>query len=281
MTTTAPATAIRGELQGVPESRVSPRSEFELREVPNGTGGTNLRFTGFASVTGDAAAYEMEDWMGPWTESVTPGAFKRTLAGNGPDTVFLINHAGLSLARTRSGTLKLSEETDPSSSPISGITGLYSEAHLDPQNMYVQAVRSGVERGDLSEMSFAFRVVRQTWSDDYDRRRIQEVTLDKGDVSIVTFGANPATGDTVSIRQRPSGLAPGRRAATPTDSCNRCGGGGTIMLKGKGVTCPQCEGSGGPENNSSDNEAQNQKWISEITRSRIMLEKLRYPPVRQ
>ena len=38
MTATAPATAIRSELQGVPESRVSPRSEFELREIPDGTG---------------------------------------------------------------------------------------------------------------------------------------------------------------------------------------------------------------------------------------------------
>jgi len=34
---------IRRELRGTPESRVSPRSEFELREVDNGTGGTDLK----------------------------------------------------------------------------------------------------------------------------------------------------------------------------------------------------------------------------------------------
>ena len=55
-------TAIRADYRGTREERVSTRSGFELREVPNGTGGTNLRFTGFACVT--EAEYEMEDWLG-------------------------------------------------------------------------------------------------------------------------------------------------------------------------------------------------------------------------
>ena len=194
----------REEMRGGREARVSPRSAFELREVPNGTGGTNLRFTGFASVTG--VDYEMEDWIGPWLESVTPGAFRKTLS-EGADAAFLLNHEGLTLARVKSGTLKLSEETDPAASPIQGITGLYSEALLDPQNMYVQAMRSAVDRGDLDEMSFAFRVIRDRWSfmednGDVDRRWINEVSLDKGDVSLVNFAANPTTGGTVTLRQR-------------------------------------------------------------------------------
>ena len=32
-------------------TRQAPISGFELREVPNGTGGTNLRFAGYASIT--------------------------------------------------------------------------------------------------------------------------------------------------------------------------------------------------------------------------------------
>jgi HK97 family phage prohead protease len=196
-----PATAIRGEMRGVPESRISTGPKFELREIPNGTGGTNLRFTGFASVTGDEAAYEMEDWLGPWIESVSVGAFGKTLS-EGADVAFLLNHEGMTLARTKPGTLKLAEETNPTRSPVYGVTGLHSEALLDPQNMYVQAMRSAVERGDLDEMSFAFRVLRQEWNEDYTRRWINEVSIDKGDVSLVNYGANPTTGGTVAIRQR-------------------------------------------------------------------------------
>lgn len=201
-----PAVAVRAEYRNVPERRVAPRSTFELREVPNGTGGTNLRFTGFASVTcadhdDSSASYEMEDWLGPWTESIVAGAFRKTLM-EGADVAFLLNHTGMTLARTKPGTLKLSEETNPFASPVAGVTGLHSEALLDPQNMYVQAMRSAVERGDLDEMSFAFRVLRQEWNADWDRRWITEVSLDKGDVSLVNYGANPHTGGTVSLRQR-------------------------------------------------------------------------------
>lgn len=192
--------AARAELRGVPESRVSPHSEFELREVPDGTGGTNLRFTGFASTTGDDATYEMEDWLGPWTESIALSAFDNTL-NRGADVAFLLNHTGMTLARTKPGTLKLSAVKDAYTSPVAGVTGLYSEALLDPQNLYVQAMRSAVERGDLDECSFAFRVVRQEWDKDYTRRWINEVNLDKGDVSLVNYGANPHTGGTVAMRQ--------------------------------------------------------------------------------
>jgi HK97 family phage prohead protease len=189
----------REGLHNIPENRVSPRSQFELREVPNGTGGTNLRFTGFAAVT--SAEYEMEDYIGPWIESVTVGAFRKTL-NEGADVAFLLNHEGMTLARTKPHTLKLAEETNAATSPIPGVTGLHSEALLDPQNMYVQAMRSAVERGDLDEMSMAFRVIRQEWNDDYTRRWLNEISLHKGDVSLVNYAASPATGGTVALRQR-------------------------------------------------------------------------------
>lgn len=193
-----PATAVRAEYRNVVEQRVATGPQFELREIPDGTGGTNLRFTGFASTTD--TEYEMEDWLGTFTESVSVGAFRKTL-NDGADVAFLLNHQGMTLCRTKSGTLKLSEETNSDSSPIKGVTGLYTEALLDPQNMYVQAMRSAVDRGDLDEMSFAFRVIRQEWNSDYTRRFINEVSLDKGDVSLVNYGANPTTGGTVAMRQ--------------------------------------------------------------------------------
>ena len=45
----------------------------------------------------------------------------------------------------------------------------------------------------MNEMSFAFRVLKQVWSENDTQRRITEISLDKGDVSLVNFGANPAT----------------------------------------------------------------------------------------
>jgi hypothetical protein len=50
-----------------------------------------------------------------------------------------------------------------------------------------------VERGDVDQMSFAFRVIRQKWSEDRSRRVLTEVSLADGDVSVVTYPAYPTT----------------------------------------------------------------------------------------
>jgi HK97 family phage prohead protease len=55
----------------------------------------------------------------------------------------------------------------------------------------VQSLVSAIRRGDIDEMSFAFRAMRQEWNDDYTERIITEVRL--FDVSAVTYPANPAT----------------------------------------------------------------------------------------
>lgn len=180
---------VRSELKNVRESRRVTAADFEIREVPNGTGGTDALYTGYACVTG--VDYRMEDWLGPWTERVAQGAFKRTLADN-PDVNFLINHEGMALARTKSGTLQLAEDSH----------GLHVEARLDPINPSVLALRSAVERGDIDEMSFAFRVNSQTWDETYEDRTINEVNLAHGDVSAVNYGANPHTAGSVSMRKR-------------------------------------------------------------------------------
>ena len=162
------------------QRRNRPFQGVELRSAPDGTGGESLTFTGYASVT--EQGYEMEDWAGAYTEVVRAGAFTKTLA-EGADVPFLVNHAGLTLARTKSGTLKLAEDS----------TGLHTEASLDPASPHVQALRSAMDRGDVDEMSFGFWVTRQQWSPDFDQRDILEVSLNKGDVSVVNFGANPNT----------------------------------------------------------------------------------------
>jgi HK97 family phage prohead protease len=162
------------------ERRSVPFRDVELRAKPDGAGGETLAFTGYACVT--EQGYEMYDWLGPYTEVVRSGAFKATLSA-GADVPFLVNHGGLTLARTRSGTMCLAEDD----------TGLYVEADLDPANPDVLGLRSAMSRGDVDEMSFAFYVTRQQWSPDFDQRDILEVDIHKGDVSIVNFGANPNT----------------------------------------------------------------------------------------
>jgi len=175
----------RDAQRNVRETRERPFSEFELREAPGGSG--LLTFSGYFCIT--ETPYEMQDWCGPYTEIVRSGAFTKTLS-DGADVAFLINHGGMTLARTKSGTLKLSEDD----------TGGYCEASLDPANTLVAQLRSAVERGDMDEMSFAFWVLRQQWSPDYEQRDILEVKMHQGDVSCVNFGANSATGGTVSMR---------------------------------------------------------------------------------
>ena len=59
----------------------------------------------------------------------------------------------------------------------------------------------------MDEMSFAFRVKAQEWSQDETERRITELSLHKGDVSVVNFGANPAT--TAQIRKFVEAIAQG------------------------------------------------------------------------
>lgn len=170
------------------QRRQMPFRDVELRAVPNGTGGETLTFTGYACVT--EVGYEMQDWLGPFTEVVRGGSFAKTLS-EGADVPFLINHGGMTLARTKSGTLQLAEDT----------TGLHTEARLDPANSDVRDLQSAMERKDMDEMSFAFWVTRQQWSPDYDQRDILEVNLNKGDVSVVNYGANPNTaGATLNSR---------------------------------------------------------------------------------
>lgn len=188
----------RSERLHVVENRQRPFEGMELRALDNGTGGENLRFTGYASVVN--APYEMEDFLGTYTEQIRGGAFAKSLAA-GADVPFKLNHGGLTLARTKSGTMRLSEDS----------RGLHVEADLDPRNSAVRDLQSAMERRDVDEMSFAFRVNSQEWSPDWSQRDITEVDLHKGDVSAVNYGANPATAGAV-LRSRDIALLHARGA---------------------------------------------------------------------
>ena len=150
-------------------------------------------FFGHATVYGKG--YEMYGGpdKGGWTEYVDPGAGKKTLSEN-PDVAFLINHTGMTLARTKAGTLTLTERT----------IGLETKAKLDTRVSVVNDLVLLMEAGNLDEMSFAFRVMKQVWLDAdgaevpwWDlsgiERHITEYSIHKGDVSVVNYGASPHT----------------------------------------------------------------------------------------
>lgn len=165
--------------------------EVELKAKPDGTGGSRLLFTGYASVV--EQPYTMQDWLGPYTEIIRNGAFTKTLSED-PDVVFCLNHNwdAAPMARTTAGTLRLSADDN----------GLPVEADIDPQRSDVYTVQSCMEAGELNAMSFAFWVVRQMWSPDYEQRDILEIDIDGGDTSVVTWPANPWTEGTTALRKR-------------------------------------------------------------------------------
>ena len=167
---------------------VVPSHRVEVRSADS-----TLTFTGVASSTSqrvgslgssDSALIRDNGYdMGWYTERIMSGAFANTL-NRSPDVQLLVNHEGLPLARTTNGTLDLREDADQ---------GLVFEARVDSADPDAQTLARKVESGLMDQCSFAFRVLRQNWSDDHDVREITEVDLNRGDVSVVNYGANPKT----------------------------------------------------------------------------------------
>jgi HK97 family phage prohead protease len=153
------------------ERRTFTVRDVEARQADDGT----MRLSGYAAVFNDSSVPL------PFKESIAPGAFRKTLSET-PDVRLLVNHSGLPLARTKNGTLNLIEDD----------RGLYFSAELaDTQES--RDIHTLIARGDVDQMSFAFRVIRQKWSEDRSRRVLTEVSLSDGDVSVVTYPAYPTT----------------------------------------------------------------------------------------
>ncbi len=160
------------------ERRTYVVQDVEARQTEDGV----MRLSGYAAVFNDASVPL------PFKERIAPGAFRKTLTEM-PDVRLLINHEGLPLARTKNGTLNLIEDD----------RGLRFDAELaDTQE--ARDIYTLVERGDVDQMSFAFRVIRQNWNKDKSERTLTEVSLADGDVSVVTYPAYPTT--TVEARQK-------------------------------------------------------------------------------
>ncbi len=149
----------------------------------------NIHLRGYAALT--STPYEVFDRAGSFMEVLLPGCFKRTLNSKpGPDVVLNVGHgeagSGIPLARTTNNTLRLEEDS----------RGLKVDADLDPVRNDAVELASALRRGDVGQMSFAFRVTEadgQEWNDDYSYRRIRSLSINKGDESVVPFGMNSKT----------------------------------------------------------------------------------------
>ena len=132
--------------------------------------------------------YEIAPGM---SESIAPGAFSNTLAG---DIRALINHdTTLVLGRTKAGTLVLKEDT----------RGLWGDIQINPNDQDAMNLYERVKRGDVDQCSFGFWIV----SEETDFREdgsihwtIKEVEL--FEVSACTFPAYEATNISAREAQR-------------------------------------------------------------------------------
>jgi len=165
----ADPTEVRWCVKQADEKRFVAFTNLEARQDGEGN-----KLIGYASVF-DSPSEPM-----PFVEYVRKGAFAKTL-NDGADVRLLIDHEGVPLARTKSGTLMLEEDD----------RGLKVEASLDPMNPDAARVISAMKRGDISQMSFAFRTIKDNWNTDRSVRELKEVQL--YDVSVVTFPAYEET----------------------------------------------------------------------------------------
>lgn len=172
--------ARRSAPSGVGQARSLPFPAQLRAKLVEHNGQERYHLEGHASVVD--TPYEMWDMFGPYEEIIDRGAFDETLAAN-PDVAFLVNHRGVTMARTTNDTLRLKMDD----------VGLLTEAWLNPKRQDVSDLVVAIEDRDITEMSFAFMLEEGWWSDDFETFKITKVNLDRGDTSAVNYGANPYT----------------------------------------------------------------------------------------
>jgi uncharacterized protein len=158
------------------------KKDIERRIVP-----TELRVAtgenGQKRISGHAAVFNsLSEEMWGFREEIAPGAFKECIATS--DIRSLINHdPNLVLGRMKAGTLTVSEDA----------RGLYIENTL-PDTSYARDLAISMERGDIDQMSFGFRVGEDSWESREGKtvrviKRVDELF----DISPVTYPAYPDT----------------------------------------------------------------------------------------
>lgn len=164
------------------ERRTVPAGDIEVR-VLDGDAGL-YEMVGHAAVFGDLS--EDLGFFESWYERIAEGAFASVLRKN-PDVRCLFNHdSNYVLGRTSAGTLELDEDE----------VGLFYRCAVGDTS-YGRDLRTLLERGDVTQSSFAFRVARHgdTWEEDDDGNLVRTIHQfsELYDVSPVTYPAYTTT----------------------------------------------------------------------------------------
>jgi len=169
-----PATRANVTETGV-EQRIVMDSQITFRAMTDAEDAGGMSFYGYA------AAFNSPSEPLPFTETIAPGAFSRTLKARN-EVKMLMNHdTGRVLASRRAGTLRLSEDS----------YGLRVEADL-PDTTDGRDLSVLLKRGDITSMSFGFTVPEggDYWSDE-NNRELRDVRLHE--ISVVAFPAYQAS----------------------------------------------------------------------------------------
>ncbi|MEH0353674.1 HK97 family phage prohead protease [Rhodococcus qingshengii] len=128
--------------------------------------GDGLTLSGYAAVFNQDT--EISSWEGTFSERIAKGAFTKTLAERTPVMQFDHGHD------PRTGTV-----------PI----GVYTELREDTHGLYVAGrlhdndlvlpIRQAIASGALTGMSFRFRVIQDTWTDEKGRKLDAEAAYDR------------------------------------------------------------------------------------------------------
>lgn len=157
----------------------SAQTEFQTRDDSG-----NLAIEGYFAVYD--SNYEIAPGM---SESIAPGAFDNTLAG---DIRALINHdTTLVLGRTKAGTLQLRTDSH----------GLWGHIDINPNDSDAMNLYNRVQRGDVDQCSFGFDIINEETDyreDGSIHWTIKEVEL--YEVSPCTFPAYEETN--IAARQK-------------------------------------------------------------------------------
>lgn len=152
------------------------RAGVERRSTGGVLAGVGVGLRGHAAVWDVSYGVAGGPERGGWVETIRSGALRDV-----SDVRLLVDHEGIPLARTASGTMRVSSDD----------VGILVEADLDVESPLAWTVLSAVGRGDMSQMSVGMIVREDRWSDDWTVREV--AAMDLVDVSVVAFPASPTT----------------------------------------------------------------------------------------
>ena len=160
-------------------------ANIERRALPAEVRARGRRIEGYAAV------FNVEARIGDrFSETIAAGAFGASIR-SGRDILALVDHdAGRVLGRTRSGTLRLSEDT----------RGLAFEIDV-PDTSLGRDLLALAERGDVGGMSFGFAATDEHWTG--DRRELRAVDLIEVS-AVLAFPAYDGTVISARTMQRPA-----------------------------------------------------------------------------